>query len=81
MSTSDRKITTAVEMLPTGALLDAEAGMRWWNGLTENARAFWLEQCGSAVPADAWATYKLAKCSHTGVPVRFCTCAAHEGRS
>ncbi|TIV92525.1 MAG: hypothetical protein E5V85_28495 [Mesorhizobium sp.] len=37
---------------------DETAGMVWWNSLTEGDRADWLARAGSAVPADAWATYK-----------------------
>ncbi len=37
---------------------DESMGMAWWNGLTERARALWLERADSAVPADAWALFK-----------------------
>lgn len=39
---------------------DAEAGMRWWNAMAREDRAYWLERARSAVPADAWAAYKAA---------------------
>lgn len=41
--------------------IDEENGMTWWNSLTEVARSYWLSVAGSAVPADAWAAYKLAQ--------------------
>jgi hypothetical protein len=37
---------------------DDEAGMRWWNGLSEAARRHWLRQANSARPADAWQEWK-----------------------
>jgi len=40
---------------------DGEAGMFWWNNITEVQRAYWLSVAGSAVPADAWAAYKIAQ--------------------
>jgi hypothetical protein len=42
-------------------LEDAEMGIRWWNGLTQAERAHWLEVAGSAVPADAWAAFKMGE--------------------
>lgn len=36
---------------------DAELGIAWWNHLSEQDRAMWLERAGSAVPADAWAEF------------------------
>jgi hypothetical protein len=36
---------------------DDEAGMRWWNGLSEHERKRWLEAANSARPADAWKEY------------------------
>jgi hypothetical protein len=58
---------------------DAQGGIDWWNSLTDQARAFWLRECGggSASAADAWALFKIAKCKHTGLPLRTCTCHAH----
>ena len=61
--------------------LDAADGMEWWNALSEPVRAFWLNQAGSAAPADAWERYKQAKCIHTGFSLRFCICAAHKVQS
>jgi hypothetical protein len=40
---------------------DESAGMTWWNGLTKQQRAEWLERAGSAIPAHAWAEFKRAK--------------------
>ncbi|MER9560073.1 hypothetical protein [Mesorhizobium sp. M0323] len=37
---------------------DETAGMVWCNSLTEANRAAWVARVGSAVPADAWVTYK-----------------------
>jgi len=37
---------------------DETAGMLWWNGLSERARAIWMGFAGSARPADAWELYK-----------------------
>jgi hypothetical protein len=37
---------------------DEAAGMSWWNGLSEMARAFWLRQSGGITAADAWAEWK-----------------------
>lgn len=40
------------------ATADEQAGMDWWNALSEEQCARWLRAAGSAVPADAWAAYK-----------------------
>lgn len=37
---------------------DDDAGMAWWNRLTEPERRHWLDRAGSARPADAWAAFK-----------------------
>jgi hypothetical protein len=37
---------------------DEQAGMDWWNSLTETQRADWLCRAATAVPAQAWAEYK-----------------------
>lgn len=50
-------------------LLDAEAGMRWFNSLSEHQRALWLTRAGSARPADAWALWK-AVAGQAGKEVR-----------
>lgn len=34
------------------------AGMKWWNGLTEEDRRFWLAAALTAAPAQAWAYYR-----------------------
>lgn len=40
---------------------DETAGMAWWNGLTDQERADWMERAGNTgVAADAWAAYKRA---------------------
>lgn len=36
---------------------DTQAGIDWWNGLSEERRAHWLQVAGSAVPADAWRAF------------------------
>lgn len=37
---------------------DEAMGMAWWNSLSERQRLFWLDQAGTAVPADAYAAFK-----------------------
>lgn len=37
---------------------DDRQGMIWWNRLTHTERQHWLEQAGSARPADAWRAYQ-----------------------
>lgn len=38
---------------------DAEAGLRWWNALTEQERKYWMERAGNTgVAADAWEAFK-----------------------
>lgn len=44
-------------MKPTA---DELAGITWWNGLSEEDRAFWLRAALTSVPAEAWAYYKRA---------------------
>lgn len=36
---------------------DFLAGVKWWNGLTEDQRRYWLNFAESAVPADAYRAY------------------------
>lgn len=43
---------------------DTEAGIAWYNGLTEQDRRFWHSIADSAVPADAWAAFKAAGDAH-----------------
>lgn len=38
-------------------------GMAWWNHLTEQERAAWLQRAGSAVAADAWAEFQRGAAS------------------
>lgn len=40
---------------------DPQAGMDWWNGLTEKRRAHWLMMAASAMPAAACHAYLLAE--------------------
>lgn len=37
-----------------------ETGMKWWNGITEQERGYWLTRSASAIPADARHAYLLA---------------------
>ena len=48
--------TTAATLRMT----DAQLGMAWFNALTEIERGFWLHKADTAVPADAWAFFKLS---------------------
>jgi len=49
---------------------DAELGTVWWNRLREIERAHWLARAQSAVPADAWATFKKYPLRECGQEVR-----------
>jgi hypothetical protein len=40
---------------------DAELGMAWWNNLPEYSRAAWLQKAKSAMPAAAYAAYKVTR--------------------
>jgi len=40
---------------------DAQAGMEWWNGCSEQERAHWLTMAASARPADAYHAFMLAE--------------------
>jgi hypothetical protein len=37
---------------------DEQAGMEWWNALTEEQRAHWLREANTASVAEAWAYYQ-----------------------
>lgn len=50
-----------LDMQKRTATPDDFAGMSWFNGLTDDRRAYWLAKAGSAVPADAWACYKASR--------------------
>jgi hypothetical protein len=57
-------VTSSVTSVGRAPTEDERLGMAWWNGLTEVARIFWLEQASvggrlwDVSAADAWATYK-----------------------
>lgn len=51
-------IEPAPEASRPGISQDAEAGMRWYNGLTPAERRHWHEVAGSAVAADAWRAFQ-----------------------
>lgn len=40
---------------------DPQAGMSWWNSMTEERRAHWLMMAASAMPAAARQAYLLAE--------------------
>ncbi len=42
---------------------DDVLGMAWWNELTEQRRAHWLQLAGSCRPVDAWHCFKRAAVS------------------
>lgn len=48
----------AIPMRSTADLTDALTGMAWFNALSREERAYWLEAAGSAVPADAWRKFQ-----------------------
>jgi hypothetical protein len=37
---------------------DEQLDIAWWNGLTEEQRAYWLREANTAIVAEAWAYYK-----------------------
>jgi hypothetical protein len=37
---------------------DEQAGIDWWNALTEEQRAYWLREANTAIVAEAWAYHK-----------------------
>ncbi|OTP73913.1 hypothetical protein PAMC26577_17075 [Caballeronia sordidicola] len=39
---------------PANADADPQAGIDWWNGLTEDERLTWMGYANSAKPRDAW---------------------------
>lgn len=40
---------------------DAQPGIDWWNGCSEQERAHWLMMAASARPADAYHAFMLAE--------------------
>lgn len=46
---------TADQRVPT---LDEQLGIAWWNRISHRERRKWLDRAKSAVPADAWRTFK-----------------------
>ena len=40
---------------------DDLAGIEWWNGLTEQRRAYWCSVARTATPQHAWDYYKLIR--------------------
>ena len=40
------------------ASADEAAGMEWWNALTEEQRAYWLDVANTAIGGEAWAYHK-----------------------
>ena len=51
------------------ALADAEAGMAWWNALTEVERMQALEAGETATPAVAWDYFKSRDAGHRAIDV------------
>ncbi len=43
---------------PRRSVADGLVGLSWFNGLSRQERAYWLERARSACPADAWSCYK-----------------------
>lgn len=41
--------------------VDDLAGIAWWNGLTEQRRAYWCRVAQTATPKHAWDYYKLCR--------------------
>lgn len=37
---------------------DEQAGMTWWNRMTEHERAYWCRVAESARPVDAWLAFQ-----------------------
>lgn len=53
-----RLLALAVHLNPTMSQSELdELGMAWWNNLTAEERAEWLNRANSVVPADAWALF------------------------
>jgi hypothetical protein len=50
-------------VFPADTDADPQAGMDWWNGVTEAERAHWLAEANSARPRDAWDAY-LRQCAY-----------------
>jgi hypothetical protein len=40
---------------------DDVRGMAWFNGLSEQRRAYWLQCAGSSRPVDAWRHFNLCR--------------------
>jgi hypothetical protein len=51
-------------------LNDAALGIAWFNRLTPLERAQWFARANSAVPADAWAAFKVQTARDDGREVR-----------
>jgi hypothetical protein len=41
----------------------AAAGMEWWNALTEEQRAYWLDVANTAIVGEAWAYLPQTRCA------------------
>lgn len=39
----------------------SEEAIKWWNGMHERERRYWLEVANSPRPIDAWYAYQRAK--------------------
>ena len=53
-----RPAALAVPHAPTA---DDQAGIAWFNGLTEQRRAYWLSAARTSVARHAWDFYKLCR--------------------
>jgi hypothetical protein len=43
---------------------DEAMGIAWWNGVTDQERARWMQAAGNTgVAADAWTAFKEGRCS------------------
>ena len=57
MPVSLKRTSAGRHVFPADADADPQAGIDWWNGLTEAERREWLAEADSAKPRDAWAAY------------------------
>lgn len=57
------------EVVPTEG---DDAGMAWWNGLSEADRRYWCLAAMTAVPAEAWKYFRLVTAPRGRVKINHC---------
>ena len=60
-------MTDKQELTNRSFISDEQAGLNWWNALTDVERGYWFAAAQTVTPAVAWAFYQLRQARRTGL--------------